>query len=158
MGTLARWLERFTMTYRAHIIILQNCLSLSLAFAGLSVLSRKPTVFWVSALVHTLRLRIMAKETRKQLPFDRDAVNENLAWRIPLVLRICVQYRCSLAIRATRNQIFAVSFLVSWKQLSIWLTTWNWQTQHTHRQLIPLMNWISYTWMRKGWPSWLNSC
>jgi len=32
----------------------------------------------------------MAKETRKQLPFDRDAINENLAWRIPLVLRICV--------------------------------------------------------------------
>ena len=82
----------------------------------------------------------MAKETRKQLPFDRDAINENLAWRIPLVLRICVQHRCSLAIRATRNQIFAVSFLVSWKQLLIWLTTWNWQTQHTHtyRQLIPL--------------------
>jgi len=58
-------------------IILQNCLSLSLAFAGLSVHSRKPTVFWffwVSALVHTLCLRKMAKEMRKQLPFDRDAI------------------------------------------------------------------------------------
>jgi hypothetical protein len=83
-------------------------------------------------LVHTLHLRTMAKETRKQLPFDRDAINENLAWRIPLVLRICVLHRCSLTIRATRNRIFAVSFLVSWKQLSIWLTTWNWQTQNTH--------------------------
>jgi len=39
----------------------------------------------------------MAKETRKQLPFDRDAINENLAWRIPLVLRIFVQHRRSLA-------------------------------------------------------------
>jgi hypothetical protein len=140
-------------------IILQNCLSLSLAFAGLSVLSRKPTVSWVSALVHTLCLRIMAKETRKQLPFDRDAVNENLAWRIPLVLRICVQHRCSLAIRATRNRIFAVGFLLVGSNCQF---GWPLGTDRHNTHAGSLYHWwIGYfilEWEKDDQPSWLKSC
>ena len=54
----------------------------------------------------------MAKERRTQLPFDGDANNLNLVWRIPLFQRIFVQHRRSLAIRVTRNRKFAVSFLI----------------------------------------------
>jgi hypothetical protein len=67
----------------------------------------------------------MAKERRKQLPFDGDANNENLVWRIPLFLSIFVQHRHSVVIKVTRNLIFAVNIFVNWKQLAIWLTTWN---------------------------------